>query len=91
MPCSTIRPSSITKITSAPRMVERRWAITKLVRPTRSAFMASWMSTSVRVSTELVASSRMRMAGWARKARAMVSSCFCPALMLSPSSSMMVS
>jgi hypothetical protein len=37
------------------------------------------MSTSVRVSTELVASSRMRMAGSARNARAIVSSCFSPA------------
>ena len=55
------------------------------------AFIASWICTSVRVSTELVASSRMRMAGSARKARAIVSSCFWPALMLSPSSLMTVS
>ena len=61
MPCSTMRPSSITRMTSAPRIVERRWAITKLVRSARSAFIASWISTSVRVSTELVASSRMRI------------------------------
>ena len=65
--------------------------MTKLVRSARSAFIASWISTSVRVSTELVASSRMRIAGCDRKARAMVSSCFCPALMLSPSSSITVS
>ena len=76
---------------SASRIVDSRWAITKLVRLDRSAAMASWISTSVRVSTELVASSRMRMAGSARKARAMVRSCFSPALTLPPSSSMTVS
>ena len=78
-------------MTSAPRIVDSRWAITKLVRLTRSAFIASWICTSVRVSTELVASSRMRMAGSARNARAIVSSCFWPALMLSPSSLISVS
>jgi hypothetical protein len=76
---------------SAPRIVERRCAMTKLVRFFRSAFIASWMSTSVRVSTELVASSRIKIDGSARNARAIVSSCFSPALMLSPSSLMSVS
>jgi hypothetical protein len=61
------------------------------VRFARSAFIASWMSTSVRVSTELVASSRIRIAGSARNARAIVISCFSPALTLSPSSSITVS
>jgi len=45
----------------------------------------------LRVSTELVASSRMRIVGLARKARAMVKSCFSPALMTPPSSSTSVS
>jgi len=49
--------------------------------------MASWMRTSVRVSTDDVASSRMRMAGSARNARAIVSSCFSPAE-IDPSSSL---
>lgn len=84
-------PFSITKITSASRMVDRRWAITKLVRPVRSWAIACWMRTSVRVSTELVASSRTRIAGSARKARAMVISCFSPTETLPPSSSMTVS
>ena len=53
--------------------------------------MARWISTSVRVSTELVASSRMRMVGSARNARAIVSSCFSPWLTVRPSSSMIVS
>ena len=40
-------------------MVESRWAMTKLVRSARNADMACWTSSSVRVSTELVASSRI--------------------------------
>ena len=72
-------------------MVESRWAMTKLVRSSRSAAIASWTSSSVRVSTELVASSRIRSDGSARKARAIVINCFSPALMLLPSSSMTVS
>ena len=91
MPCSTIRPASMTMIVSALRMVDSRCAMTKLVRPRRSRAIASWMRTSVRVSTLLVASSRMRMAGLARKARAMVSNCFCPEEMLAASSSRIVS
>ncbi len=91
MPCSTMAPSSITTIRSASRMVERRWAMTKAVRPLRSSAIARWMSTSVRVSTELVASSRTRIDGLARKALAMVISCFSPALTPPPSSSMTVS
>jgi len=91
VPCSTMCPPSITKITSASRMVDSRWAITKLVRPCRSDAIACWMSTSVLVSTELVASSRMRTAGRARKARAIVISWRSPALTLVPSSSSTVS
>ena len=44
-------------------MVDSRWAMTKLVRPFMRDAMAFWISTSVRVSTLLVASSRIRMAG----------------------------
>src|SRR5438046_536386 len=65
-----IRPWFITRISSASRMVERRWAITKLVRPAISASIAFWISTSVRVSTLLVDSSRMRIARSASTARA---------------------
>ncbi len=72
-------------------MVDSRCAMTKLVRPWRSWLMARWISTSVRVSTELVASSRIRMAGRARNARAIVMSCRSPALTLAPSSSSTVS
>ena len=52
------------------------------VRSVRSAAIACCSSSSVRVSTELVASSRISSAGSARNARAMVTSCRSPALML---------
>jgi hypothetical protein len=59
-------------------MVDSRWAMTKLVRSERSAAIARCTSTSVRVSTELVASSRISSDGSARNARAIVISCFSP-------------
>ena len=80
LPCSTIRPPSMTRIVSASRIVESRCAMTKLVRCDRRAAIACWISTSVRVSTELVASSRMRIGRSARNARAIVISCRSPAL-----------
>ena len=63
----------------------------KLVRPWRSAFMARWTSSSVRVSTELVASSRISTEGFATNARAMVSNWRSPAEMFAASSSRTVS
>ena len=59
-------------------MVDRRWAITKLVLFCIRLFMAFWISTSVLVSMELVASSRIRILGLASMVLAMVSSCFWP-------------
>ena len=55
--------------------VESLWAMTNTVRPAMSASMPRSMSASVRVSTELVASSRMSTGGLATAARAMASSC----------------
>jgi len=72
-------------------MEESRCAITKLVRPWASRAIAFWISTSVRVSTELVASSSTRITGSDRNARAIVISCFSPALTPAPSSSITVS
>lgn len=72
-------------------MVLSRWAITKLVRSVRSAAIAFWSSSSVRVSTELVASSRISRSGSDRNARAIVISWRSPADRLAPSSSMRVS
>ena len=90
-PARRCGPSSMTTIVSALRIVESRCAITKLVRPCRSRAIAAWIRTSVRVSTLLVASSRMRMLGSARNARAIVSSCLWPDEMLEASSSSTVS
>ena len=70
---------------SALRTVERRWAITNTVRPAMSASMPRSISASVRVSTLLVASSRMRTGGSATAARAMAMSCRWPAERLAPS------
>src|SRR5699024_11426642 len=33
LPCSTIAPASITRMVSASRIVDRRWAMTNAVRP----------------------------------------------------------
>src|SRR5690242_3373405 len=86
LPRSTILPASITRMTSASRIVESRCAMMKLVRSRRNSPMARWINSSVRVSTELVASSRTSSCGRASTARAMVISCFSPALMLPPPS-----
>ena len=59
---------------SASRMVDSRWAMTKLVRPFISSAMAFWIRTSVWTSTLLVASSRIRISGSEAMARAMVMS-----------------
>ena len=53
--------------------------------------MARWMSSSVRVSTLEVASSRISILASDSMARAMVSICFCPCEMFSPSSLTIVS
>ena len=79
-PARRSTPSSITRIRSASRIVESRCAITNDVRSVRSAAIACCSSSSVRVSTELVASSRISSAGSARNARAIVTSCRSPAL-----------
>ena len=68
-------------------MVDRRWAMMNDVLPTVRRSIACWMSTSVRVSTEEVASSKMSMGAFSIMARAMVTSCFCPAERLALSSS----
>ena len=76
VPCSMISPSFITRMRSASRIVDNLWAITKLVLPFIKLSIAFWILTSVLVSTELVASSRMRIFGSASIALAIVRSCF---------------
>ena len=53
------------------RTVERRWAITKTVRPDIRASIPSWTIASVRVSMDEVASSIIMTGGSATAARAM--------------------
>ena len=57
---------------SARRTVESRWAITKVVRPARRPSIASCTVRSLFASSELVASSKTRMAGSRTIARAIV-------------------
>ena len=76
---ATIRPCSTTRISSARRTVERRWAMMIDVRPCSSRSSARSISTSVGRSMFEVASSRMRMRGSASRARAIEISCRSPA------------
>ena len=62
---ATIRPWSSTTISSASAIVERRWAITNVVRPAIASASASLMLCSVEASTEEVASSRISTRGFA--------------------------
>jgi len=91
LPRSTMRPSSTTSTVSASRIVESRWAMMKLVRPRMRPIMPSWMCSSVRASTELVASSSTSRAGEASTARAMAISWRWPWLRLAPLSASTVS
>ena len=75
VPLSIIRPCSITMIQSEFLTVDRRWAITNVVRPFIRASIPACTSFSVRVSIDDVASSRIRAGGSATAARAMASSC----------------
>ena len=60
----------MTMMQSALRMVESRCAMTKLVRPLSSTSSAFWISISVWVSMDEVASSSMRILGSFSSARA---------------------
>ena len=71
--------------------VESRWAMTKVVRSAISRSMPCSMCFSVRVSTELVASSRIRIGALETAARAMFNSWRCPWLKFAPSPSSIVS
>ena len=67
-------------------IVDRRWAIARVVRPDISTRSASRMSISVSVSTRDVASSRINTDGSNASARANDSSCFCPTDNVAPRS-----
>src|SRR5216110_1975631 len=72
-------------------MVDRRWAMTKVVRLARRSAMDAWISCSLSVSRLLVASSRIRICGDARIARAIARRCCWPPESLTPRSPMNVS
>ena len=76
-------PSFMTRISSALRMVERRCATIKLVRPCIIRSNASWISISVRVSILEVASSSISIGGRQSMTRVIQRSCFSPWLRLS--------
>mmetsp|Transcript_11014 Transcript_11014/g.29955 ORF Transcript_11014/g.29955 Transcript_11014/m.29955 type:complete len:269 (+) Transcript_11014:3387-4193(+) len=78
VPTSRIRPAPMTAIWSALSTVVSRWATTKVVRPDKSRSMASCTERSVSVSSALVASSMMIMAGLLIMARAIATRCFWP-------------
>jgi hypothetical protein len=61
---------------SAAITVDRRCAITIVVRPRASSFVASRISRSSFVSSEEVASSRIRIGGSLSTARAISTRCF---------------
>jgi hypothetical protein len=60
-------PPSTTSIWSARRMVDSRCAMTKVVRPCHQLVETAWIMASDSESSELVASSRIRMRGSASK------------------------
>mgnify|MGYP006207721137 CR=1 FL=1 len=58
VPCSAMIPLFKTKMVSAERMVDKRWAMMILVLPFISVSKASWTSFSLSLSKEEVASSK---------------------------------
>uniref|UniRef100_I1NY28 Uncharacterized protein n=1 Tax=Oryza glaberrima TaxID=4538 RepID=I1NY28_ORYGL len=77
-PSSIISSDCMTTIMSALRIVDRRCAITIVVRPIDAMSRASCTMRSDSVSNALVASSRSRILGDLRIALAIAILCFCP-------------
>lgn len=83
---STIRPLLMTQMRSAARMVLRRWAMIRTVRPVVALSKASWTTRSDSASNALVASSRIKMLGFLIRARAIAIRCFWPPDRVTPRS-----
>lgn len=77
-PFSMITPFFTTAIKSAFRIVDNRCATITVVRFTITLSSASWTTHSDSASSALVASSRRRILGSLRIARAIATRCFCP-------------
>lgn len=78
LPNSAATPSFMTRMRSKSATVLRRCAITNSVVFVNASRMDRWIRISVSMSTAEVASSRMRIFGRDRIARARQSSCFWP-------------
>ncbi len=85
------RPASRTRMWSAQRICDSRWVMSRVVRPCCARRMAFWISSSVALSMALVESSRIRMRGSLRKARASARRCRCPPERVTPRSPTTVS
>ena len=59
-------------------MVDSRWAMANVVRPAISGTNADWISRSDWVSSAEVASSKIKMRGFFKMARAIATRCFSP-------------
>ena len=68
--------SAMDTIRWAARMVDRRWAMIRVVRSFARASNARWILASVTESRAEVASSKIRMGGFFRKIRAIATRCF---------------
>uniref|UniRef100_A0A0D9VD61 Uncharacterized protein n=1 Tax=Leersia perrieri TaxID=77586 RepID=A0A0D9VD61_9ORYZ len=77
-PSSLTSPDCMTAIMSALRIVDRRCAMTIVVRPIDARSRASCTTRSDSVSNALVASSRSRILGDFKIALAIAILCFCP-------------
>ena len=91
VPCAVMRPPSITITRSASAIVDRRCAITSVVRPSITSRSARLISRSVAASTLAVASSRTSTRGSVTIARAIAMRCRCPPDSVSPRSPTSVS
>ena len=78
LPRSTMRPSSTTRIVSAARTVDSRWAITIEVRPASASASACCTAASDSESSDAVASSSTTTRDRPSSRRAMVSRWRCP-------------
>ena len=81
----------MTTISSASEIVESRWAMTKVVRPSIASRRPRLIAASVVASTEEVASSRIRIRGSASSARAIATRWRWPPERVSPRSPTIVS
>ncbi|HEY1664324.1 MAG TPA: hypothetical protein VGG54_01420 [Trebonia sp.] len=78
VPRSAICPPSTTRIWSAARTVDSRWAITSDVRPASAVASARWIATSDSESRCAVASSSTTTDGALSSSRARARRCFSP-------------